>query len=60
MILGDRVQIKETGIEGKLVGIWHSLFGRTQFNVRYHDSTGRMAESWLTEQEIVVVSEVAQ
>jgi len=50
--LNQKVVIRATGVEGTVIGVWHSAFGQPQYNIRYYDTTNRLADSWLTASEI--------
>ena len=49
MELGQNVRIKGNGLTGTVIGIWYSLYGQTQYNVRYYDTTKCKQDDWFTE-----------
>ena len=53
--LGQRVKIKTIDKYGKVIGIWRSLYGVDQYNVRYFDSTERRTDIWCPIDDIEVV-----
>ena len=53
--LGDKVRIREISIIGKVVGVWSSLYGQTQYHVRYYDDTKSRSTIWFVESDIEVV-----
>lgn len=56
--VAQRVVINATSVEGIVTGIWHSIAARTQYLVRYYDTTNRKAESWMLDEEISEVTSV--
>jgi len=44
MELGSKVTINEISVNGTVIGVWHTLYGQTRYNVRYYDTTKRQAE----------------
>lgn len=55
--LGDQVKVKQNERAGVVVGIWHALYDTTQYLVRFVDSTGDLAETWVHREEIAPVED---
>ena len=54
--LESKVRIKQSGREGIVQAVWHSLRSKTQYSVRYVDTIGRLANDWLDEKELELVA----
>jgi len=50
--IGDRVVIKHTGRGGTIVGVWRSLYGTAQYQVRYSDRSDTVHDFWFTVVEL--------
>jgi hypothetical protein len=51
--LGEQVKIKATGVTGEVIGIWHSKYDQTRYNVRWAcqaDTT--IHERWMAIDEL--------
>ena len=54
---GDTVTIKATGIEGKVIGVWSTLDGPTQYSVRHYLKSGAKKDSWFYADDLAVGGE---
>lgn len=51
--LGQKVTIKMNSQWGIIRGIWFSLHGDVQYNVRYSSDTNAICDEWFFEDELV-------
>jgi hypothetical protein len=50
--LGSKVKIKETGVVGKIVGIWHTIHDNPLYHVQYPTTNQEMVQTWLYEEDL--------
>jgi len=55
--INDAVVIKATGVKGKIRGVWKSVTGKIQYDVRFFDTTQRPCDTWFLDEELEYVSE---
>ncbi len=57
--LKQKVSIKATGVRGDVRGVWHSVDGSTQYQVRYYDNNGCVVDPWYVADELQSVEKAA-
>lgn len=55
--LGQEVRIIEINTTGKIIGIWHTLYGQTQYQVRYYDTVNCKADMLYTAKELEIITQ---
>jgi len=53
--LRDGVIILMSGVPGKIVGLWFSISGEPQYNVRYADQNDLIAEHWFIGDDLKLI-----
>jgi hypothetical protein len=52
--MGMQITIKESGIIGTVSAKWESLYGKTQWQVRYYSTTGCRQLDWFLADELTI------
>lgn len=55
--MGQAVKIKQTSGLGKVVAIWQTIAGQTQYSVRYSDQAGGVHDFWFFASDLEIKSE---